>query len=230
MSFAASGLVSGFIPHFHKVGDWQWVHNHIGYFWSLSRTHLYLALVSVLLGLLIAVPLGVLAVRVPKVYGPILAVTTVLYGLPALAVFALLIGFTNPTDTIVILVLGTYALTLLVRSVINGLNSVPDDVRVAATAMGYRPLRRLVTVELPAATPVVIAGLRVATVASISLATVASLVGTTTLGQLFIAGENSDFITEIVAGIVLVAFWALICDALLLVAGRLLAPWTRRSV
>jgi osmoprotectant transport system permease protein len=95
--------------------------------------------------------------------------------------------------------------------------------------MGYGPLRRLVSVELPAAVPVIIAGLRVTTVASISLVTVGSLIGIGGLGQLFIAGENTDFITEILAGVVIVAFWAFLLDGLLLLSGRLLAPWARVS-
>jgi osmoprotectant transport system permease protein len=213
---------------FKKVSDWQWIVNHRGYFWSLSRTHLYLALVAVLLGLVVALPVGILAARVPRANAPILAVTTILYSMPSLAVFAFLVTITGLSNNTVILPLAVYALAILVRSVTDGLNNVDDEVRTAAAAMGYGPLRRLLTVELPAAVPVVFAGLRVATVASISLVTVGSLIGIGGLGQLFTAGLNTDFITEIVVGIVLVAFWALICDGLLLVAGRLLAPWARR--
>ena len=214
---------------FHKISNWQWIWNHRGYFWSLSLTHLYLALVSVLLGLLAALPLGVLAARVRSTYGPILAVTTILYSMPSLAAFAFLVSITGLSNNTVILPLATYALAILVRSVTDGLDSVADEVRLAATAMGYGPLRRLVTVELPAAVPVILAGLRVATVASISLVTVGALIGIGALGQLFIDGENSDFITEILTGVVLVAFWALVCDGLLLASGRVLAPWARRS-
>ncbi|HET9076664.1 MAG TPA: ABC transporter permease subunit [Acidimicrobiales bacterium] len=214
---------------FHHISNWQWVQNHLGYFWSLSRTHLYMALASVVLGLVVALPMGVLAARVPRSYPPILAVTTVLYALPSLAVLAFLVGITGLTDNTVILPLAAYALAILVRSIADGLKNVPDEVRTAATAMGYRPVRRLVAVELPAAVPVIIAGLRVATVSSISLVTVGSLIGIGGLGQLFIAGENADFLTEILAGVVIVALWALLFDALLLLAGRLLAPWARRT-
>ena len=214
---------------FHKVSGWQWVQDHLGYFWSLSVTHLYLALVAVALGLVVALPLGVLAARVPKAYPPVLAVTTILYSLPSLAVFAFLVGVTGLSDNTVILPLAAYALAILVRSIVDGLNNVPEEVRTAATAMGYRPWRRLVLVEMPAAAPVIVAGLRVATVASISLVTVGSLIGIGGLGQLFIAGENADFPTEIVAGVVIVALWALLFDGLLLAAGRLLSPWARRD-
>jgi osmoprotectant transport system permease protein len=214
---------------FKKVSDWQWILNHRGYFWSLSKTHLYIALVAVLLGLVVALPVGLLAARVPRVYGPILVVTTVVYSLPSLAVIVLLLGVTGLTDNTIILPLAAYALAILVRSVTDGLNNVDDEVRTAATAMGYGSLRRLLTVELPAAVPVVIAGLRVSTVASISLVTVGSLIGIGGLGQLFTAGFNTNFITEILAGIVLVVFWALVFDGLLLLSGRLLAPWARRT-
>lgn len=213
---------------FHRISSWQWIENHLGYFWSLSRTHLYMALAAVVLGLVIALPVGILAARVPRAYPPILAFTTVLYSLPSLALLAFLVGVTGLTDNTVILPLALYSLALLVRSITDGLNNVPEEVRTAATAMGYGNWRRLVLVELPVAVPVIVAGLRVATVSSISLVTVGSLIGIGGLGQLFIAGENSDFPTEILAGVVIVAVWALLLDAVLLAAGKLLAPWTRR--
>jgi osmoprotectant transport system permease protein len=212
---------------FHKQSDWQWVTSHFSLFWSLSRTHLYLALAAVALGFLVALPLGLLAVRLPRTYSPVLAVTTVLYALPSLAAFAFLVGVTGLTDNTVILPLAAYALAILVRSVASGLRNVPEQTRTAAVAMGYRPLRRLLTVELPIAIPVIIGGLRVATVSSISLVTVGSLIGIGGLGQLFITGENSDFLTEVAAGVVIVAFWAVLCDGLWLLAGHVLAPWTR---
>lgn len=214
--------------HFKKVGDWQWVLNHIGWFWSLSLNHLYLALVPVVVGLGAALPLGVLAVRVSKTYGPTLAVTTVLYSLPSLAAFAVLLPITGLTNPTVIIPLSVYAATILVRSVADGLRSVPEDVRLAAQAMGYGTLRRLVGVELPSALPVVVAGLRVATVASISLVTVGALIGKGGLGILFTEGEQNDFMTEVLCGIVLVLFWALVFDGLLVAAGWLATPWARR--
>lgn len=213
---------------FKKVGSWQWVLNHLHTFWALSGTHLYIALVAVLIGAVLAVPVGVLASWVPSTYGPILAVTTLLYSLPSLAVFALLLSVTGLTDNTVIIPLAVYAMVILVRAVADGLSSVPEEVRLAATAMGYGPLRRLLSVELPVALPVMVAGLRIATVASISLVTIGALIGIGGLGQLFIAGENAAFPTEIWSGVVLVVFWALLLDGLLLFGGRLLTPWARR--
>lgn len=215
--------------HFQKLSDWQWITHHTGYFWSLSRTHLYLALASVLIGFVVALPIGVLAVRVPRTYGPILVVTTILYSIPALAVLGFLVSVTGLTNNTVIIPLSVYAAAILVRSVADGLTNVADEVRLAATAMGYRTLRRLVGVEIPAALPVIVAGLRVATVASISLVTVGALIGIGGLGQLFTAGEETDYLTEVLAGVVLVLFWALAFDLVLQVTGRLLTPWNRRE-
>jgi osmoprotectant transport system permease protein len=213
---------------FKKVSNWQWVLNHLHTFAAYSRTHLYIALVGVVIGLALALPIGVLASWYPRTYGPILAITTFLYSIPSLAVLAILLSVTGLTDNTVIIPLGIYAMVILVRSVADGLSSVPEEVRLAATAMGYRPLRRLVSVELPVAFPVIIAGLRIATVASISLVTIGSLIGIGGLGQLFIAGENAAFPTEIWTGVVLVVFWALLLDSLLLISGRMLTPWARR--
>lgn len=124
---------------FQKQSDWQWVASHFALFWSLSRTHLYLALASVALGFLVALPLGLLGARLPRTYPPILAITTVLYALPSLAVFAFLVGVTGLTDNTVILPLAAYALAILVRSVVDGLRNVPEQTRTAAVAMGYPP-------------------------------------------------------------------------------------------
>lgn len=212
---------------FHRVGDWQWVTGHMSYFWALSRTHLYLALTAVIAGMLLSLPLGVLAAKVPRSYSPVAAATTVLYSLPSLAVFAFLVSVTGLTNNTVIIPLAAYALAILVRAVADGLRQVPEEVKLAAASVGYKSWRRLLEIEFPVALPVIVAGLRVATVSSISLVTVGSLIGIGGLGQLFIAGENSDFITEILCGVVLVAAWALVFDGLLVLAGRLLAPWAR---
>jgi osmoprotectant transport system permease protein len=141
-----------------KVGDWSWVLAHLPLFWSLSLTHLYIALAAVIIGFVVALPLGALAVGAPRIYLVVLSVTTVLYAVPSLAVFAFLIGVTGLTDVTVIAPLAVYALAIMVRSVADGLSGVSDEVRLAATAMGYRPLRRVWSVELPAAMPVIIAG------------------------------------------------------------------------
>jgi osmoprotectant transport system permease protein len=151
----------------------------------------------------------------------------VLYALPGLALFVVLIAYTGLTDTTVMIPLGIYSLAAIFPSVVDGLRSVPEPVRQAAIAMGFGTWRRLITVELPVAIPVIIAGLRVATVSSISLVSVGGLIGIGGLGYLFIDGEQRDFPTEIVWGIVLIVLLALVSDTVLVAVRRLLTPWLR---
>lgn len=207
--------------------DWGWLGSHGGLFASLLAQHVYLAVLPVGYGLAIALPVGVACARFPRLYPPVLAVTSVLYALPSLALFVVLINYTGLTPTTAIVPLTIYTLAILVRNVVDGLRGVPEPVRQAAQAMGFGPLRRLVAVDLPVAVPVVMAGLRVATVSNISLVSIAALIGLGGLGQLFTDGFQRDFPTEIAAGIVLTVALAVLADALLIGAQRLLSPWTR---
>jgi osmoprotectant transport system permease protein len=193
----------------------------------MAGTHLYLALMPVLFGMVIAVPLGVACVRWRWMWPPVLSLTSIIYAMPSLALFLVLIDYVGLTDWIVIIPLTLFSLSVLVPNVVDGLRSVPEPVRQAATAMGFGTLRRLIRVELPLAVPVVIAGLRVATVSSISLVSVGQLVGFGGLGYLFTDGEQRTFPTEIYTGLVLVVVLALAADAVLLLARRLLTPWQR---
>ena len=207
--------------------------------WALSNAsmlaHLtvqnaYLALVPVLVGLVISVPLGIVCVRYGWLYPPVLSLTSVLYALPALALFVVLIAYTGLTDITVMIPLGVYSLAVLFPSVVDGLRSVPEPVRQAAIAMGFGTWRRLATVELPIATPVVIAGLRVAAVSSISLVSVGQLIGIGALGYLFVDGEQRSFTTEIITGIVLIVVLSLVTDFVLVLARRWLTPWQRGRI
>jgi len=211
--------------------DWGWVFGNIGELASLAARNLYLAMIPVVLGLLIAVPLGVLSVRWGWVYPPVLSATSVIYAIPSLALFVFLIPFTGVVgttrDLTLIIPLTLYTLATLVPNVVDGLRSVPEPVRQSATAMGFGGLRRLVRVELPIATPVVFAGLRVATVASISLVSVGELIGNGGLGFLFTDGEQRSFPTEIYAGIGLIVILALAADLLLVLLRWLATPWLR---
>jgi osmoprotectant transport system permease protein len=195
----------------------------------LTAQNAYLALVPVLVGLLVSIPLGVLAVRFGWLYPPMLGVTSILYALPALALFVVLIAYTGLTDTTVMIPLGIYSLAAIFPSVVDGLRAVPEPVRQAAVAMGFGAWRRLVQVELPIAVPIIIAGLRVAAVSSISLVSVGALIGTGGLGYLFTDGEARGFPTEIVVGVILIVLLALVTDAVLVIARRLLTPWQRRG-
>lgn len=206
---------------------WSWIGSHLELLGDLLAQHVYLSLVPVLLGLAIALPLGLCCIRWPRLYPLVLSTTSMLYALPSLALFVVLIDYTGFSAWTVVIPLTIYTLSVLVRNVVDGLRSVPDHVRQAAIAMGFSSARRLLTVELPVAVPVVFAGLRVATVANISLVSVGSLIGISGLGQLFVDGIQRNFPTPIVVGIVLTVALAVLADALLVLAQYVLTPWSR---
>jgi osmoprotectant transport system permease protein len=197
--------------------------------WQLTRENAYLGVVPALIGLVISLPVGIVAARWRWFYPPVLAGINVIYAIPSLALFIALIPAFGLTDTNVVIALTAFSLCVIVPNVVAGLRSVPDHVRQAATAMGYGPLRRLATVELPLAVPVIIGGLRVAVVSGISLASVGQLIGVSSLGYLFIDGLQRSFPTEIYIGIALVIVLALACDLVLVAVKRVLTPWAARS-
>ncbi len=191
--------------------------------------HLWITAVSVLAGLLVALPLALVARRYPRLESAILGVSTALYTIPSLALFPLIVPFTGLTPTTVIIGLALYSLTILVRNALEGLRSVPDDVRESAVGLGYSPTRLLLKVELPLALPVLMAGLRVATVSTVALTTVGTLVSYGGLGNLLSDGVQTSFKAEILAASVLCVALAVVLDVLLLGAERVLTPWTRAS-
>jgi osmoprotectant transport system permease protein len=206
---------------------WSWIPGNLGLIGQLTRQNAYIGIVSAVTGLIIAVPLGIASSRWRWLYPPVLSAANVIYALPSLALFVALIDYTGLSDTTVIIPLTLFSLVVILPNVVDGLRSVPDDVRQAATAMGYGPLRRLAQVELPLAGPVIIAGARVATVSSISLVSVGQLIGVGGLGYLFTDGLDRDFPTEIYLGMTLIIVLALACDLLLVLTRRVLTPWQR---
>jgi osmoprotectant transport system permease protein len=207
--------------------NWGWLDRNLDTVWEDLQEHIEIALVALVLGALIAFPIGLIAYRWRILYGPILAITQVLYTVPSLALFVLLINAVGLGQTPVIIGLTIYSLVILVRNLVEGLRSVPRETIDAATAMGFRQTRRLFVVELPIALPAVIAGLRLAAVSNISLVSVGALIGTGGLGQLFIHGFQIDNPIEIWTGIVLTLMLALVFDLVIVLGGRLLTPWTR---
>lgn len=189
--------------------------------------HLELTAVSVLIALVIAVPLAVVARRWALAAGPVLALTTVLYTIPSLAMFSLLLPVYGLSASLVVAGLVLYSLTLLVRNILAGLRAVPEDTRQAARGMGYGPIRLLLTVELPLALPAAMAGLRIATVSAVSLVTVGAIVGFGGLGNLIYAGMNTYFKAQVLTASVLCVVIAVLADLLLLGVQRILTPWTR---
>jgi osmoprotectant transport system permease protein len=206
---------------------WDWIGRNSDIITEHLNDHLVLSIVPVLLGLAVSLPIGLLCARYRWLYAPVVGITSVLYAIPAIALFVVLVAFTGLTRTTVIIPLTLYTLSVLVPAVVDGMDSVPEHVRQAATAMGFGTLRRLVQVELPIAVPVVMAGLRVATVSNISLVSVGALIGVGGLGELFTDGFNRDFTTPIMVGIALIIALAVAADVLLLVLQRLLTPWAR---
>ena len=196
-------------------------------YWQYAAANAFLGVVPALLGLVIAVPIGIACARWRLLYPPVLSVANILYAIPSLALFVALIPYTGLGDVTLIIPLTLFSLCVLVPNVVDGLRSVPDPVRQAATAMGFGPTRRLVQVELPLAVPVVIAGLRIAVVSSISLASVGALIGVSSLGYFFIDGLQRSFNEEIWAAIAGVIVLALVCDFILVVVRWALTPWSR---
>ena len=208
---------------------WSWIPANGAQIWQLTKQNMILGIIPPLIGLAISLPLGIIAARWRWFYPPTLTVVNVIYAIPALALFIALIPALGLTDTNVIVALTLFSLCVIVPNVVAGLRGVPPSVRQAATAMGYGALRRLITVELPVAVPVIMGGLRVAMVSSISLASVGQLIGVSSLGYLFIDGEQRDFPTEIYVGLVLIIAIALAADLILVGIRRVLTPWVARS-
>ncbi|AJZ85950.1 MULTISPECIES: ABC transporter permease [Streptomyces] len=208
--------------------DWGWFPDHQSDLVTLTLDHLSTAVPAVLFGLLIALPLAVIAHRVRALRGLLLGLSNILFTIPSIAIFVLLLPITGLTRTTAITGLTIYTLVVLLRNTVEGLDSVPTKVREASTAMGARPLRTLLTVELPLAFPVIMAGVRVATVMAISLVSVASYIGYGGLGQLFTDGFQRNYPTPVVAGVLLSLLLALVADAVLVTIQWLCTPWLRR--
>lgn len=208
--------------------DWSWVSDHSDDLTSLTLSHLQAALTAVLCGLVISLPVAVLAHRVRLLRGLLLGISNVLFTIPSIAIFVLLLPVSGLTRTTTVIGLTVYTLTVLVRNTVEGLDAVPARVREAAQAMGTRPLRTLLTVELPLALPVIMAGVRIATVMSISLVSVATYIGDGGLGQLFTDGFQRNYPTPVVTGVVLTLVLALLADAALVGVQYALTPWTRK--
>jgi len=207
-----------------------WVLGNLPLIGSLTLEHLAFALPPVVLGLVLAVPLGWLANRTRVGRTVTINVAGLLYTIPSLALFVLippLLGTRILDVANVYVALTVYTVALLVRTVADALSAVPPIVVNSATAMGYTPFRRFAAVELQLSIPVVVAGLRVAAVSSISLVTVGAVIGFGGLGKMFTDGFQRDIPAEIVTGIVLVLVLAVVVDGLLLFFGRVLTPWDR---
>jgi osmoprotectant transport system permease protein len=208
----------------------EWFLANSGMVFERGGQHLALALVPMVLGLVISVPLAQLARQSGALRSVVLTASSLLYTIPSLALFIILptILGTRILDPVnVVVALTIYAVALLVRAALDAFDSVDAEVSQAAQAMGFKPLARFLKVDLPLSLPVMFAGLRVVSVSNISLVSVAALLGVGNLGMLFTDGLQRDFVTEVVVGIIAILVLALVMDALLVLLERMLTPWER---
>jgi osmoprotectant transport system permease protein len=206
---------------------WSWISGHVPVIRDALTQHIELTVIAVVVGLLIAMPLGLLAWRQRLLRGPIFSVTGILYTIPSLALFAILIPFTGLTVLTAEIGLVSYTLLILIRNIVVGMDAVPPDVREAARGMGYRPFVELFRVDLPLAVPAIMAGIRIATVTTIGLVTVTALIGEGGLGSLILDGLIRDFKTPLVVGTLLSVALAIVADVSLSGLQRLVTPWSR---
>lgn len=207
---------------------WEWIFRRPGEIWQRTVEHVQLTVMAVVIGLAISAVLSAVAVRFRWTYTPITWVANLLYTIPSLALFVTLIPYTGFGIRTALIPLVTYTLLILVRNIVAGLDGVPASVREAADGMGYTPLRRLVSVELPLALPTIIAGIRIASVTVIGLVTITALVGYGGYGAFINDGLNRQFSTPIVLGAALSVLLAVVVDAVLVLIERWSTPWARR--
>jgi len=206
---------------------WDWVLDHTDDIRSNLWEHVQLTVLAVGIGFVIAMAMALIALRWRAAYGPLAAFCAAMYSVPSVALFALLLPFVGLGLWNALIALVTYTLLILLRNIVAGLDGVAPEVREAADGMGYERWRRVLRVDLPLATPSIIAGLRIATVTTIGLVTVTALVGEGGFGRFINQGLSRQFSTEIVLGAVLSVAFAIACDVMFVLAERVLAPWAR---
>lgn len=208
-----------------------WVLGNLDQIWALTLSHVLLSAIPVVVGFILSIPIGWLANRHRLARTILLSAGGILYTIPSLALFITLpivlgTGILDPANVVV--ALSIYAVAIMVRSAADAFAAVPVEVQDSATAVGFSSLRRFFSIDLPLAGPVLLAGVRVVSVSTVSLVTVGSLIGVSNLGNLFLDGFQRSFLAEIITGIVAVMLVASAFDGLLVLLGRLAMPWNRR--
>ncbi|MDN5853700.1 MAG: ABC transporter permease [Actinomycetia bacterium] len=206
---------------------WDYVEDRRSELIDATTQHIYITVIAVALGFVIALVLALIARRFGRAEGSILGLTTIIYTIPSLAMFSLLVDATGLTPTTIIVGLALYCLAILVRNILAGLRAVPDDVRESAIGLGYGRTRLLFKIELPLALPVIMAGLRVATVSTVALTTVGTIVSYGGLGNLLNDAIPLEFHAQILTASVLCVLLAIVFDLVLVAMQRMLTPWTR---
>jgi osmoprotectant transport system permease protein len=209
---------------------WDWIFDHGDLIWSRFVQHIWLTVLAVGIGFAISFPVAILAHRHRRLYPLVAGFAGWLYTIPSLALFILFIPITHLSNVTVEIGLVSYTLLILIRNTVVGLDGVPEDVKEAARGMGYTKRQLLWRVELPLALPAVVAGIRIATVSTIGLVTVAALIGKGGLGQFILEGLQRFFNTLILLGAALSVALALLADGLLLAGQKALTPWTSPGI
>lgn len=209
--------------------DWAWIVHNLDDIWARTVDHVVLTLLAVGIGLAISFLLALAIRRYRLLHGPVIAVSGVLYAIPSLALFSLLIPFTGIQSILTAeIALVSYTILILLRNILAGFDSVPTEILEAAEGMGYTPWQRLWRIELPIALPIMVAGLRVATVTTIGLVTVTALIGIQSLGSLIVnIGLDRFFFTAVAVGSVGAVLLAVVADLGFVAAQRLLTPWSQ---
>jgi osmoprotectant transport system permease protein len=208
---------------------WDWIADNLDQIAASVAEHLVLTFLAVWIGLAISLVAGLLIYDRRRLYGPTAGLFGILYTIPSLALFAFLVPITGLSLTSALIGLVSYTLLILLRNIMAGLDGVPPEAREAAEAVGYSKAQRLARVEFPLALPVIIAGVRVATVTTIGLVMVTALIGQGGLGQLMLRGFIRSFPTMIYVGFVLTVALAIGLDLLLAWVGRVVTPWARKG-
>ncbi|HVQ89213.1 MAG TPA: ABC transporter permease [Actinomycetes bacterium] len=209
--------------------SWSYVHDNADTLLAATQEHVYLTIASILGAFLIGLPLAIAAFRIPATRPFILAIGGILYTIPALALMTVLWPIFGLSPYSVVIALVLYAVLIVIRNILSGLDDVPDDVIEAARGMGFGSGRLLLQVQLPLAVPSIFAGLRVATVSTIGLVTIGALLGYGGLGNLILSGYTNNFYhAQIMTATILVVILAVVADVFLLLGQRVLTPWLRR--
>jgi len=209
--------------------DWSWVARNIDEIVDRTWEHLYLTLIPVGVGFVIAIGLSVVALRWRRTYAPITLVTGVLYTIPSLATFAFLVPIVGLNATNAIIALTSYTLLILIRNIVAGIDGVPSSILEAADGMGYTRFTRFWRMEVPLALPVIVAGLRIATVTTVGLVTITAVLGLGGYGFFILRGFNTFFLTQALVGVALSVALATALDLGFVWLERRLSPWQRRT-
>jgi osmoprotectant transport system permease protein len=209
--------------------NWDWIRSNIPQIVDATIDHLILTVIAVSVGFVISFGCALLIYRNRRFYGPLSGFSGVVYTIPSLALLAFLVPITGLSVLTAEIALIGYTLLILIRSIVGGFDSVPRDITEAADGMGYSSNGRLFGVDLPLATPLIIAGLRVATVTTVGLVMVTAVIGEGGLGQLMLRGFNFRNTTAVYVGAIMTVLLAVSLDLVVVTIGRIATPWARRS-